>query len=58
MKRAEAEAIARGCRGAWLDTFAFQARPFYEQLGYTCFGELNDYPTGFARYFMNKALDT
>ena len=39
-------------------TFEFQARGFYERLGYRCFGELNDYPTGFARYFMKKALDT
>ena len=56
MERAETEAIARGCHSAWLDTFAFQARPFYEQLGYTCFGELNDYPIGSARYFMKKTL--
>ena len=56
MRRAESEAIARGCRNAWLDTFEFQARGFYERLGYTCFGELPDYPPGFARYFMRKAL--
>ena len=56
MLRAEAEAIARGCHGAWLDTFAFQARRFYERLGYSCFGELNDYPVGSALYFMKKAL--
>ena len=56
MKRAEDEALARGCHGAWLDTFEFQARGFYERLGYTCFGELPDYPAGSARYFMKKAL--
>lgn len=56
--RAEREAIARGCRNAWLDTFEFQARGFYERLGYSCFGELNEYPTGFSRYFMKKALIT
>lgn len=56
MRRAEAEAIARGCHAAWLDTFQFQARGFYERLGYTCFGELNDYPPGFARYFLRKVL--
>jgi GNAT superfamily N-acetyltransferase len=56
MLRAEAEAVARGCHGAWLDTFAFQARGFYERLGYSCFGELNDYPVGSARYFMKKTL--
>jgi len=56
MLRAETEAISRGCRHAWLDTFEFQARAFYQHLGYTCFGELADYPVGSARYFMRKAL--
>uniref|UniRef100_UPI000D3B84BE GNAT family N-acetyltransferase n=1 Tax=unclassified Variovorax TaxID=663243 RepID=UPI000D3B84BE len=54
--RAEAEAQARGCHGAWLDTFSFQARPFYESLGYECFGEIADYPRGASRFFMKKAL--
>jgi len=56
MHRAEAEALTRGCHAAWLDTFQFQARGFYERLGYTCFGELSDYPPGFARYFLRKML--
>ena len=56
MGLAEREAVARGCRNAWLDTFEFQARGFYERLGYTCFGELKDYPAGSARYFMRKTL--
>ena len=53
---AENEAISRGCLGAWLDTFEFQARGFYEKLGYTCFGEIQDYPPGFSRFFMKKSL--
>lgn len=53
---AEQEAVRRGCHGAWLDTFGFQARGFYERLGYTCFGELADYPSGHARFFMKKQL--
>src|SRR5215471_4012168 len=36
MSRAESEAIVRGCHGAWLDTYEFQARGFYERLGYVC----------------------
>ena len=54
MLRAEAEARARGCRGIWLDTFSFQARGFYEKLGFTSFGQLDDYPTGHQRFFMRK----
>jgi GNAT superfamily N-acetyltransferase len=53
---AEAEALKRGCHSAWLDTFEFQARPFYERMGYSCFAELPDYPKGFSRYFMRKEL--
>ena len=55
MRRAEAEALMRGCHSAWLDTFEFQARGFYERIGYTCFAELPDYPVG-SRYFMKKTL--
>jgi GNAT superfamily N-acetyltransferase len=55
-RRAEDEARARGCRGAWLRTFEFQARGFYERLGYAVFGELADYPPGHRCYFMRKLL--
>jgi len=55
IRRAEAEALARGCHSVWLDTFEFQARGFYERLGYTCFGELKNYPAG-SRFFMSKRL--
>ncbi len=54
--QAEQEAIDRGCHGAWLDTFEFQARAFYERLGYACFGQIEDYPIGFSRFFMKKSL--
>ena len=53
---AEAEAIARtrGYIGVWLDTFEFQARPFYEKLGYTVFGELEGAENAIPRYFLKK----
>ena len=40
MKHAELYALERGCTDAFLDTFSFQARPFYEKLGYRVFGTL------------------
>jgi GNAT superfamily N-acetyltransferase len=52
--RIEAEAMARGCVGAYLDTLSWQARPFYEKRGYTLFGTLPDSPPGHSRYFMMK----
>jgi GNAT superfamily N-acetyltransferase len=56
MSMAEAEALERGCRSAWLDTFEFQAKAFYELIGYSCFATLPDYPKGSSRYFMRKEL--
>jgi GNAT superfamily N-acetyltransferase len=54
--QAEQEAISRGCRGAWLDTHSFQARGFYERLGYSVFGILDDYPPSQSRIFLHKVL--
>ena len=57
MKRAETYAIERGCTDAYLDTFSFEARPFYEKLGYRIFGTLENHPVGYQHYFMTKKLD-
>src|SRR6516162_4989777 len=56
MKRAELYAVERGCTDAFLDTFSFQARPFYEKLGYRVFGTLENHPAGHQHYFMTKRL--
>ena len=58
MKRAELYAVERGCTDAYLDTFSFQARPFYEKLGYRVFGTLENHPVGHQHYFMTKKLDS
>lgn len=52
----EQAAKERGCTAAHLDTFSFQARPFYESLGYEVFGTLDNYPPGHQRFFMKKTL--
>ncbi|MCW1916547.1 GNAT family N-acetyltransferase [Luteolibacter sp. GHJ8] len=54
MRAAEREAVARACLHAHLDTFGFQALPFYQGLGYSVFGQLGDYPVGHTRYFLQK----
>ena len=56
MRRAEEVAIQRGCTGIWLTTFSFQARGFYEKLGYRMFGEIIGHPVGRALYFLEKRL--
>jgi GNAT superfamily N-acetyltransferase len=56
MDMAESEAVRRGCRGVWLDTFSFQARGFYERRRYAVFGTIEDYPPGHARFFLTKSL--
>ena len=49
-------ARARGCIGAMLDTFDFQARGFYEKLGFEVFGTLEDMPPGHQRFWMKRKL--
>ncbi|MBW6507440.1 MAG: GNAT family N-acetyltransferase [Rhodobacteraceae bacterium] len=53
---AEAEARARGCHGAWIDTFNPVARAAYQRAGYTVFGTLPEYPPGRSRVFLQKPL--
>lgn len=54
MQRAEDWAREQGLAGIWLDTFDFQARPFYEKLGFEVFGTIEDHPVGGRRYFLSK----
>ncbi len=56
MAMAEAEALARGLSGIWLDTWTFQAPDFYRRLGYEECGRIPDYPPGHDRIFFMKRL--
>jgi GNAT superfamily N-acetyltransferase len=56
MEMVENHARAHGATMAYLDTFSFQARGFYEKLGYQVFGTLPYPHGGIERYFMNKNL--
>ena len=53
---AEELARTRGCTDAFLDTFEYQARPFYEKLGYELFGTLDGYPPGYRQFYLRKRL--
>ncbi len=57
MARAEEIARAEGCLGIWLETFEFQAKGFYEKLGFEPFAALEDHPRGMRRHILLKRLD-
>jgi hypothetical protein len=52
----EQEAKRLGCKHAHVDTYSFEARPFYERRGYELFATLEDYPKGHRKHFLKKAL--
>lgn len=56
MQAAEMEALKLGAHNAWLYTMSWQARPFYEMLGYECIGEMPFLGGQHRRYFMWKKL--
>lgn len=56
LREAEAEALVRGCHGAWIDTFNPAALRVYTSAGYAPFGALDDFPKGRARIFLQKRL--
>ena len=56
IEAAELEAINRGYHGVYLYTYSFQKPAFYEKLGYQVFGQLSNFPDGYSKFFMKKAL--
>jgi GNAT superfamily N-acetyltransferase len=56
LQAAEQYAVERGCFAATLETASFEARPFYEKLGYEVFAALEDYPPGHTKYYLRKQL--
>lgn len=57
MRAAEEEARRQGCKHALVDTFSFQARPFYEKQGYEVTMTLDNFPyAGIQRHYLSKAL--
>ncbi len=56
LQSAEDEATARGCHGAYIDTFSPTALKVYQRQGYKPFGALPDFPKGRTRTFLAKPL--
>jgi GNAT superfamily N-acetyltransferase len=56
LQMAEEEAVKRGCLAIFLDTMSFQAPEFYKKHGYTLWGQLDDFPVGNQRFFLQKRL--
>ena len=53
---AEAEARVRGCHSAYIDTFSPVALKVYQRQGYAPFGQLENFPAGRTRTFLQKQL--
>ncbi|WJV67748.1 GNAT family N-acetyltransferase [Pectobacteriaceae bacterium CE70] len=56
MQNAEEEALKRGCHMAYVDTFSFQARGFYEKRGYREYGNLPGFAHRHTRHYLSKRI--
>jgi len=56
MTEAEDYARAHNCENAFVETTSWQAKPFYERLGYTLMATLPDRPKGHASHYLAKSL--
>lgn len=56
LEMVQSEGRRLGATHAWLYTASWQARPFYEAMGYSCFAEMAFGGGRYKRYFMRKDL--
>jgi GNAT superfamily N-acetyltransferase len=56
VETAENEGRKQGCLHVSVDTFEFQARGFYEKLGYRVYAVMEDYPVGHRKFMLRKTL--
>ncbi len=56
LQAAEDYARERGCSGATLETFSFQAPDFYQRQGYRVVGRIDGFPPGHTKFFLRKDL--
>ena len=56
MQQAEKFAKSQGFQGIWLWTQSWQAKGFYERLGYSEFAKFDNFPKGHSRIGLRKKL--
>jgi GNAT superfamily N-acetyltransferase len=56
MRAVETEARSRGCRQIVLETHEFQAPRFYQKLGFSIVGRVDNYPAGYQFLMLVKPL--
>jgi GNAT superfamily N-acetyltransferase len=56
LQAAEEEARKSGCLHVAVDTMEFQARGFYEKLGYRVYAVQEDYPVGHRKFLLRKTF--
>ena len=57
LRRAEAEAAARGCRYVYLDSMDYHAPSFYAARGYECAGTIEDWDSrGHTKFYFTKRI--
>lgn len=56
MRVAETEGRHHGATHMFLDTFDFQALPFYQKQGFQIYGKLDGFPAGHTQYYLRKAI--
>lgn len=56
IKEIEKFSIQENLTGIRMETWNFQARGFYEKMGYSVFAQIEDCPPGTINYFLKKVL--
>ncbi|UNY99953.1 GNAT family N-acetyltransferase [Zhouia spongiae] len=56
MNATESFAKEKGCEKAFVETTSWQAKPFYEKVGYVHIATINDRPKGYASHYLTKDL--
>jgi len=56
MSMIESAAVSRDIKSSWLGTTSFQAKGFYEKLGYVVKGTFEELPKGYENYTMVKQV--